>query len=349
MKIKLKNKKIIIYNLLVLLIVFIVFINFNKEYKEALVFKNENDTLKYVLLNGIYNEKYQNEYQDIIFKDQKNFGEVLTTFLPKGYSGKEINYLLSLSENNINILKRKTYVNLQNIYNYKNFSANNIERYNKYKNKTNYSYEKVITYVNNNVDYDYYENSSLIIDTENDLILVNKYNYLPNGYTPKDLDYVDGAYANKVPMKKVVKENFLLLQKYLKEKYNLELLPTTAYRNENFQTTLYNSYVSKYGKENADKFSARPGYSEHQTALAIDLKNIAIKSDTRLNENDFNILNDNAYKYGFIIRYPKGKEEITGYDFENWHIRYVGKDNAKIIHDNSLTLEEYIDLYIKNY
>ena len=75
----------------------------------------------------------------------------------------------------------------------------------------------------------------------------------------------------------------------------------------------------------------------------------SVKSDVRLTDEDYKILSENAYKFGFIIRFPKGKENITGYEFENWHIRYVGKDNAKIIYENDLTLEEYIDLYIKKY
>ena len=126
-------------------------------------------------------------------------------------------------------------------------------------------------------------------------------------------------------------------------------MPTTAFREESFQKTLYDNYVNNYGTIQADTFSARPGYSEHQTGLAIDLKNISLNSSLRLTDENYAWLEKNAYKYGFIIRYPKNKEFITGYQFENWHIRYVGKDNAKIIYDNNLTLEEYIDLYKKTY
>ena len=277
-------------------------------------------TLEYVYLNGIYDEKYKDEYDKIKFDNQKNFSMILTTFLPKGYSGDEINF---------------------NVLNY--------QRYIDYKEKNDISIEKTVTYVNLNLDYKFYENANEVKNIDDILVLVNKYNYLPSGYTPTDIDYIKGAYGNNVPMKKIAKENFLELQKYIKDNFDLELLPTTAYRSETFQKTLYDNYVKNYGKESADTFSARPGYSEHQTALSIDLKNIAIKSDIRLTDEDYKILSENAYKFGFIIRFPKGKENITGYEFENWHIRYVGKDNAKIIYENDLTLEEYIDLYIKKY
>ena len=318
--------------------------------KSKTTFKEySSKTLEYVYLNGIYDEKYQNEYDKINFNNQENFSMVLTTFLPKGYSGKEINYIFLLSEKNINKLKDINYIDLKDYYTFENFDVDNYQRYIDYKETNDIPLKDIVTYVNLNLDYKFYENANEIQNAEDILVLVNKYNYLPSGYTPSDIEYVKGAYGNNVPMKMIAKENFLELQKYLKDNYNLELLPTTAYRNESFQETLYNNYVKNYGKESADTFSARPGYSEHQTALSIDLKNIAIKTDVRLSDEDYKILSENAYKFGFIIRFPKGKENITGYEFENWHIRYVGIDNAKKIYENDLTLEEYIDLYIKKY
>ena len=100
------------------------------------------------------------------------------------------------------------------------------------------------------------------------------------------------------------------------------------------------------GKENADRYSARAGYSEHQTGLAIDVNTIDMSFD---NTSESVWLRENAYKYGFIIRYPKGKEEITGYMYEPWHIRYVGKElSNKLYKDGSyITLEEYYGINSK--
>lgn len=313
--------------------------------------KYYSKTLEYVLLNNIYDEKYLEEYQDIDYNDEENFATILTTFLPKGYKGKEINYILKLSDKNKDALKKLDYVDISNYYKVKNFNVNNIKRYNKFKESNkDYSYEKVVTYVNIKLDLPVYTDTIKVKDPDDLLVLVNKYNCLPNNYKPSDLTYLDGAYGDKVPMREVIKESFLKLKEAAEKEEKMKLMPSTAYRSESLQTTLYNNYVAKDGKEAADTYSARPGCSEHQTGLAIDLRNVLLgTTGTRLTEENYKWLEENAYKYGFIIRFPKDKEFITGYIFENWHIRYVGNEIAKIIHDNDLTLEEYIDLYETEY
>ena len=311
--------------------------------------KNYGKTLEYVLLNNIYDEKYLNEYADIKYNDQENFADIITTFLPKGYKGKEINYLFKLSSKNLEYLKNMDYQDISLYYDYSNFNATNLERYNNYKKNNNIDIKDVITKVNLNLDLPVYTNTKKVENPNDILVLVNKYNYLPKGYKPEDLVYLDGAYGNQVPVREVLKEDFLLLQKAAKSEININIMPTTAFRSEAFQTTLYNNYVKSDGIEKADTYSARPSYSEHQTGLAIDLRNMALSKNIRFTDDDYNWLHDNVYKYGFIIRFPKEKEDITLYQFENWHIRYVGKKAAKIIYENNLTLEEYIDKYVTNY
>lgn len=306
-------------------------------------------TLEYVLLNNLYDEAYLDEYSDIEYNDNKNFANILTTFLPLGYSGKEINYIFKLSNKNIEKLSKSEYIDITNYYNISNFNVDNIDRYNQYYESNNYSYQDVVTYVNINLDLKAYSVTKEVEDPNNLLVLVNKYNFLPNNYKPEDLTYVPGAYGNNVPMREVIKEPFIELQKAAEEEKGIKLKPTTAFRDQNFQKTLYNNYVAKDGVDAADTYSARPGFSEHQTGLAIDLKNTLISTSTRLNDSDYEWLKENAYKYGFIIRYPKEKIDITGYQFENWHIRYVGLEAAKIIYENNLSLEEYIDLFITEY
>lgn len=306
-------------------------------------------TLEYVLINNLYDEAYLDEYSDIEYNDNKNFANILTTFLPLGYSGKEINYIFKLSNKNIEKLSKSEYIDITNYYNISNFNVDNIDRYNQYYESNNYSYQDVVTYVNINLDLKAYSVTKEVEDPNNLLVLVNKYNFLPNNYKPEDLTYVPGAYGNNVPMREVIKEPFIELQKAAEEEIGIILKPTTAFRDQSFQNTLYNNYVAKDGVEAADTYSARPGFSEHQTGLAIDLKNTLISSSTRLNDSDFEWLSNNAHRFGFIIRYPKEKVDITGYQFENWHIRYVGLNIAKTIYENNLTLEEYIDLYITEY
>ena len=102
------------------------------------------------------------------------------------------------------------------------------------------------------------------------------------------------------------------------------------------------------GVEAADTYSARPGFSEHQLGYSIDLTNgESVPFEEFHNTKEYEWLKDNAYKYGFILRYPKDKEYITGYIFEPWHIRYVGYDIAKYIYENNITYEEYYAYFIR--
>lgn len=306
-------------------------------------------TLEFVLLNNIYDEKYLDEYSSIEYIDNPNFETILTTFLPKGYSGKEINYITNLSNTNIEKLKELDYTDISNYYKIKNFDVSKIERYNNYFEENNYSYENTVTYVNINLDLPVYTETLEVADPDDLLVLVNKYHYLPDNYSPSDIAYLPGAYGNNVPMREVIIEPFKALQEAAKEEINVNFMPTTAFRNYSFQKNLYNKYVASDGVKAADTYSARPGYSEHQTGLSIDLKNTAISGSTRLTDENYEWLSNNAHRFGFIIRFPEDKTAITGYQFENWHIRYVGEEAAKIIYENDLTLEEYIDLYVTEY
>ena len=124
----------------------------------------------------------------------------------------------------------------------------------------------------------------------------------------------------------------------------LEYKIVSGFRSYEEQDTLYHNYVNRDGKAEADTYSARPGHSEHQTGLAMDL-NCAGKAFHDTPEAKW--LAENCWKYGFIIRFPKGKEDKTGYMYESWHIRYVGKDWAKKIYDSGLCLEEYFGIESK--
>jgi len=124
----------------------------------------------------------------------------------------------------------------------------------------------------------------------------------------------------------------------------------SGFRSYDTQNAIYNNYVSIYGKETTDTLSARPGNSEHQTGMAMDIcstdSNKACIEDGFNDTDEAKWLNDNAYKYGFILRYPEGKQGITGYKYESWHYRYVGKELAKTLYNNGnwITLEEYFGL-----
>ncbi len=113
----------------------------------------------------------------------------------------------------------------------------------------------------------------------------------------------------------------------------------SGYRSYSYQSQLYNSYAARDGYAKADTYSARPGHSEHQTGLAMDIN---IAGDAFNNTPEAKWLAANCWKYGFIIRYPKGKQDITGYKYESWHCRYLGNELAKNVYNSGLTLEEYL-------
>lgn len=221
-----------------------------------------------------------------------------------------------------------------------NYIEKYYERYIAYKNKHyDYSDDKIITYVNIGLDYDFYTN---MVDTDMSdgyLIICNKYHKLKSNYIP-DLVSLDGYGGGQ--MERVAAKNFKEMSNDAK-KDGIKIYNVSGYRSYNTQKNLYNGYVSRNGQKKADTFSARAGTSEHQTGLATDVN---LVSDSFANTKQYQWLIKNSYKYGFILRYPKGKEFITGYKYEPWHYRYVGKDVAKVIYEKNITYEEYYATYI---
>lgn len=187
----------------------------------------------------------------------------------------------------------------------------------------------------------FYKNIKNIKHPNNIDVLVNKNNKLNKFYKPDDLVKLKLMYSNENKfLREVAALNFENLSKQAK-KEGYTIIAVSTYRSYFYQNELFNYYVKYMGEDKALKASAKPGHSEHQTGLAVDV--MGSNKDYNLFEesDEFNWMKANAYKYGFILRYPKGKENITGFKYEPWHYRYVGKDIAKYIHENNITLEEY--------
>lgn len=182
-----------------------------------------------------------------------------------------------------------------------------------------------------------------IVPNPNDItVLVNKNNKLPDSFIPNDLVKIPNNMSlNNKKMKKVALEAFKkLFKKAKKEGYNITIV--SAYRDYDYQKELFKGYVKDKGLKYALICSAKPGHSEHQTGLAIDI--MGSNNDYNLfdKSKEMNWMMNHAHEYGFILRYPKNKEKITGFKYEPWHYRYVGVELANIIHENNITLEEYI-------
>lgn len=157
------------------------------------------------------------------------------------------------------------------------------------------------------------------------ILIVNKKYSLPANYNPGVNPTASAALKQ-------------LQQAAANAGHNIPLI--SGFRSYSRQQTLYNNYVARDGQALADTYSARPGHSEHQTGLAFDVG----KLDNNYGSTPAGTwLKENCHKYGFIIRYPKGKESITGYQYEPWHIRYLGVEYATKIMNQNITLEEYLN------
>ena len=180
------------------------------------------------------------------------------------------------------------------------------------------------------------------------IMIANKTYALPSSYVPSNThSKLNGDYKeiNKTGIVKNAYDAYTQM-KSAASKAGYSISIASGYRSYGYQDGLYNSYVKKNGKADADLGSARPGHSEHQTGLAFDLNTISNSSDSTKTTK---WVLSNCYKYGFILRYPKGKTSETGYKYEWWHLRYVGVDLATKLYNNGnwITLEEYFGITSK--
>ena len=231
----------------------------------------------------------------------------------------------------------------------KYFKNDYINRYLAYKKKNpNLTNERIVLEVNIGLDQEFYTNVKKSSHLNTPYILVNKFYYLDQDYVPDKLEVIDTKYSlGEKYLVNIARISFeALAKKASEEGYTIRAIST--YRSYDYQTTLYNNYVKSDGVEEADTYSARPGFSEHQTGLTLDIDNVSSNYMQFESTKEFTWMQNNAHKYGFILRYPKGKENITGYTYEAWHYRYVGVVVATFIHNNQLTYEEYYAKYVEN-
>lgn len=370
---KKNNKKmILILIIVIILILSLVYILLPKNYgykKETIEVFKENDlyeqikdkkiyskTLEEAINQNSFNKEYFLEYLDIKYIDDKNFISNINKLLNLGYSSKDINAIYNKIPDSVNIIIDSKYnKDIINIMNLSYFKIDNLKRYLDYdimeiksiydisNIKKDFNYEDVVTYVNANLDKEYYSSDNLISNEDASKIdvLVNKYHKLDENYEPSDLTIIDSKYASGT--QKLRKEAQIKFEEMASDmaKENLKIYAGSTYRSYTYQKGLYDRYVKKDGFAAAETYSARSGYSEHQLGLAVDIVNG--KWDY-LSENDkeYDYLVKNSYKYGFILRYPRGSEYVTGYMFEDWHFRYLGIELATKVFNSGLTYDEYI-------
>lgn len=292
------------------------------------------------LTNFIEESKYKKTYEYKLI--ELGYEKADAIILDKKLNNKNLDYLLTIDTNKdiVNLTKDKYFIN-KNLKRYLAFMDNNREL----------NMRSVIEHINVGRDKDFYQDTKKVDISKKELMLVNKYHHLNEDYVPENLVTVSQKYAwgEKGSQKcaKVTYDAFLKMWEVANNS-GYYLMINSSYRDFEKQNNIFESYKKRYGIEYAEDYAAHPGYSEHQTGYALDIvdKNYTSK-DTFTTSEAFNWMKDNAYKFGFILRYQEEKESVTGTNFESWHYRYVGTKVAKYIYENNITFDEYYAFFIE--
>lgn len=290
-------------------------------YEEAMDHCENTDSVKVMIKANAIEKSHVSSYCGLLIKKSEGVNELLDANL----SLKEVQEYLDLS----------------------NFHGDKVSRYLAYE--ADNIPDKVMA-VNMNLDLEPYSTTNVIEDDSDLTLLVNKYYALPEGYVPDDLvdvNYVceQGKHFSCSTMQRMQlrKEAAKAYESFVEaaQKENITIVAIATYRSYEYQASLYNYNKDIYGMEYADAYYARPGQSEHNSGLAVDITFNDHNYNEIENYEGYDWILKNMHQYGFILRYPEDKQKITQYGYESWHIRYVGKEAAKTIYENHWTLEEY--------
>lgn len=223
------------------------------------------------------------------------------------------------------------------------YEPENLLRYYFYQLDTGYAADEVVWRVNMNLDKEPYEDAELITDVDTLALIVNKRFYLPEDYVPDNLVYLTSGRQVTQDTKTAYD---VMVACAAAEGYSL--MECSAYRSIAYQTSLYNKYLSYDSQEEVDSYSARPGFSEHHTGRTIDLIGPTWVMSDFVNTPESDWIQENAYKFGFIVRYNENNVDVTGYKAEPWHITYVGTLHALMMHELGYeSFEEYVAKYVE--
>ncbi len=301
----------------------------------------------FFIIMGIYTI---NESRKIIadFKYRETYEYKITE---KGYKLEEAKKLIEiLPDEKLNYILDNEYNEMYyNIVSQKYYLNKNFDKYIQYKEyHEDTSYEDVIAIVNVHANAGWYNESYETNINDGFLIIVNKFYHLDKSYERTDLQNINlaYAYANNSAAEIVIKK-FKQMRDDIEEEMNVHLMVNSSYRSYEDQEEIYNEF-KKVSLKYADSYAARPGYSEHQTGLAIDITSLEHPTANEFKESEeYKWLKENCHKYGFVLRYPEGKEHITGYSTESWHFRYIGEEAATQIYKENITFDEYYAYYIE--
>lgn len=268
--------------------------------------------------------------------------------LEKGYSEEEVNILLTKYEDRIDsILSLEYNEHIIPFMEEKYFIYSKMNEYLQYKEKNKKKeYNKIVQLVNVEMHIDWLDNQKETDTSKNELMLVNRIYGLSEDFVPSDLVDVPTqfAYSGKKLSESVLNKVIELINAGKEAGYTFVI--SDGYRSYAEQKDIYDAYSDYYGISETDTFVARPGHSEYQTGMTFDLKPYNKVIDDVSTNEEYLWLKDNAHKFGFIFRFNKEHEVLTGFPSASWRLRYVGEDAATIIYNEGICFEEYYAYFV---
>ena len=316
---------------------FILF-NFKKSYVKSVHY---SDTLNAAFESDSYNEKYLKYYAQIDYYKGDLLISNINSLIEKNYSVSEINVILAHGslEDVRDFAKRDKVVYLDEYFEYSFARIRLYDRYLAYSDESGENAYNTIVYVNLGIDKEEYNEPYLVTKFSKDM-LINKHFSLNKNFVPDNLvtisseDSVDEGIKLNGEAYRAFKQ-----MKSDMNKEGLDVLINEGYRSYSDQEELCDYYRNLYGDNYVSKYVALPGFSEHQTGLAIDLSSTSTR--TFSNSKEYKWMLDNSYRYGFILRYDSRLITETQFNSEPWHFRYVGSDISNYIHEHYMSYEEY--------
>ena len=321
-----------------------ILFSFHKDYVMNV---GENKTLNAAFESKDFLEKNIDNYCKINYVNHRHLISNINRLIDVGYTNSDINIILAHGDDNsvYEFSKREKIKYLEEFFSIDFAKLENYDRYVKYSDESGEDEEDVVLYVNLDMDKEDYVDSQLVSNFSNTM-LVNKHHHLKEDFVPKDLVSVPIEYASSDDIQ-CNKEALSAFQRMsdAAQKEGLQLVINSGYRSYQDQVEIQELYRNTYGDSYVEKYVAKPGYSEHQTGLAFDIGSRSV--NVFANSKEYVWMQENAHLYGFIYRFQKKYESITGFRSEAWHYRYVGVEVATYIHEHhDMPYEEYWAMFI---
>lgn len=320
-----------------------ILFQFKKKYILSI---GENKTLNAAFESKDYEEKYLDQYSKIDYQNHDNLIKNINTLIKKGYSNDNISMILVHgSDKDVTEFAKRDKINyLEEFFSLPYAKLSNYDRYVDYSNETGENDETTVLAVNLDMDKENYENPTIVKKFSTDM-LVNKHRSLQKNFEPDDLVSIDSEYAvDDTQLGSRIAVNAFIKMYKAAKKEGYDLVINSSYRSYEEQEEICDTYRELYGENYVLNYVAMPGFSEHQTGLSFDVG--SKDSNVFAESEEYEWIQENAHKYGFIQRFPSKYQAITGFRAEPWHYRYVGKKIATYIYEHDISFEEYYVLFL---